>query len=68
VSGGCQVPGRWALDALARDVVLAAAERELVMARQALEVTPRSWTTWGHALDRYLLALTERNAVRDGRP
>lgn len=62
----CPVPSRWALDELAHAFVLAAAERELAAARLALEYV-RGPLAGGEALDRYVVALEARNAVRGGR-
>lgn len=68
----CPVSSRWALDALAdectRTDALMAAEAEVDAARAAIEAAgPRS-AAMGAALDRYILAVTERNALRAGRP
>lgn len=73
-------PTRWQCDALAvelqerqeRERVLAAAEAEVAEARRALDAAPRPIGPLdgrlADALDRYLHAVIERNAIRDGRP
>ncbi len=58
------MPSRWACDALADEL---AAEKELNEARMALYHVEHG-ADEGAALDRYILALTERNALRGGRP
>ena len=67
-SGVCPVPSRWVLDELARGMALEAAERELDAARDALyhfdELVEGGAA--GAALDRYVVALEARNALRDG--
>ncbi len=58
------MPSRWACDALADEL---AAEKELNEARAALYHVEHGGDM-GAVLDRYILALTERNALRGGRP
>ena len=64
-------PSRWECEELARRLVaLEAAERELAEARAWLGAAGALGTDEERfaALDRYMLALTERNTLRDGRP
>lgn len=65
------IPSRWECDALAAELAhcraLAAAEAELDAADQAWR-DAEDERAQGAALDRYLLAVSERNAIRDGRP
>ena len=70
----CPVPSRWALDEIADEcaqrVALTAAEAELRAAREALGNVEFGSPDMagGAALDRYLLALTERNTLRAAKP
>lgn len=56
------IPGRWVLDALAREL---AADQELNAARDAIyRIKPNE--DQRPALERYITALEARNALRDG--
>jgi len=61
------MPSRWACDALAVEL---AAEKELDEARAAVLAIGERLPLEGddEIVDRYVLALTERNALRGGRP
>lgn len=67
----CPVPGRWVLDELAGRVAVEAAESEVVAALarwEAIEAVDPGGRTGDAAMDRYLLAVSERDALRAGRP
>lgn len=70
----CPVPSRWVLDALAEEArarALAAAERRVATSAAVLRsdlYAVMSDEERAAALDYHLHAVTERNALRDGRP